>query len=55
MFFYITDLPEKFPNVDGALHKLWQQTYSSPINANDLDSKPIAFSDEETVWCKRTI
>ena len=38
VFFYITELPKKFPEVDGALHKLWQRTYSSPMKADDLDS-----------------
>ena len=55
VFFYITELPEKLPEVDGALHKLWQRTYSSPMKAEDLDSTPIAFNDEETAWCKKTI
>ena len=54
-FFYITELPKSFPDVDGALHKLWLQSYASPMKAEDLDSTPIAFSKEETEWCKKTI
>ena len=55
LFFYVPDLPKKFPKVDNALHKLWQQTYKSAMKAEDLDSTPITFTDEEAVWCKKSI
>ena len=55
LFFYVPDLPKKFPKVDNALHKLWQQTYKSAMKAEDLDSTPITFTDEEAEWCKKSI
>ena len=55
LFFYVSDLPKKFPDIDGALHKLWMQTYKSPMKAEDLESTPIGFKEEETAWCKQTI
>ena len=55
LFFYVADLPKKFPEVDGALHKLWQQTDQSAMKAENLDSTPISFTDEEAEWCKKSI
>ena len=55
LFFYVPDLPKKFPEVDGALQKLWQQIYKSAMKAEDLDSTLITFTDEEALWCKMSI
>ena len=55
LFFYVPDFPKKFPEVDGALHKLWQQTYKSAMKAENLDSTPITFTDEAASWCKKSI
>ena len=48
LFFYVPDSPKK-------LHKLWQQTYKSAMKAENLDSTPISFTDEEAEWCKKSI
>ena len=37
------------------LYKLWRQTYKSAMKAEDLDSTPITFTDEEALWCKKCI
>jgi hypothetical protein len=55
LFFYVPDLPKKLAEVDGVLHKLWQQTNKSAMKAENLDSTPISFTDEEAVWCKKSI
>jgi len=55
LFFYVPDLPKKLAEVDGVLHKLWQQTYKSAMKAENLDSTPISFTDEEAEWCKKSI
>ena len=54
---FTQEVSRRRPEVDGVLHKLWQQTYKSAMKAENLDSTPISFtdSDEEAEWCKKSI
>ena len=54
-YFYVPDLLKKFSEVYAALHKLWQQSYKSAMKAENLDSTPITFTDEEVLLCKKGI
>jgi hypothetical protein len=54
-FFYIPELPVKFPDVNNALHKHWLTKYKTPMTAAAFDVAPISFDDAETEWFKANI
>lgn len=54
-FFYIDILPEKFPDVNNALHAAWQTKHNKAMSADALAQPPLSYDEQAQDWYKATI
>lgn len=54
-FFFIPELPTKYPDVNNALHKHWHTKYKGPMKAADFDEAPTSFDADEIDWFKANV
>ena len=49
-FFFIPDLPVKYPDANNALHRHWLTKFKAPMKADDFLEAPESFDEHETGW-----
>ena len=49
-FFFIPDLPVKYPDANNALHRHWLTKFKAPMKADDFLEAPQSFDEYETDW-----
>jgi hypothetical protein len=54
-FFYIPELPTKYPDINNALHKHWHTKYKGPMKAADFNDAPLSFDEGEIDWFKANV